>query len=1048
MDTAVPTAPDASADPDFVSAPPPTEIATHFPQLEIIELLGRGGMGWVYKARQTKLDRVVALKLLPPDRDGDPSFAERFQREARALARLNHPNIVAVFDFGQAGPYFYFVMEFVDGANLRQLERARRLSPEEAFAIVPKLCEALQYAHEEGIVHRDVKPENILIDSRGRLKIADFGIAKIVGKTEDITLTATQHALGTPQYMAPEQFETPGKVDHRADIYALGVVFYEMLTGELPMGRFEPPSSHVHVDVRMDEVVLKSLERNPDRRYQTASAVKSDVESISATGIGTSRLTAGGPAPTAAATGPLPPPTSAAVRADAPAFVLLLATFIIWAGIALLGCVVLYGFAPPHQSKSYMVLLVSLVVANAFATFGALRMMQGRSWEVGVAAAVLVMIIPILLIIAHPNPAMLLPLIGIPAGAWALVRHRRPGVKGAFAGQQQQPSQEPTRTPGLLSLLGMAGRDWWGDRAKWFTIGVQSVLAVLHLVCLFAFIGTRITSRWEDGGHRQFTYTLGAVDPWYTFETYPTADTPFRSGVQFTAGSMLFLVAGFAIYYIIWRIEKIRRPMAGFWSTPGAMGIIWALFAAAGVAMGMKLGHDTMKDDRLGGLLAPQLRSAMAIADVDEQDQALRKVALQATGAKDMRTVRRAIQEIRDSDLHDQTAADCALALLKLKDGAGDATAVAGDIRDTSLRDATLARTATTGAASTGSAADAQPSSKGELSREDLVAAAAQGNISRIVELLDAGVSVNDKNAAGQTALIQAIANGHRSLALTLILLGADLLEKDAKGMTAVMHAVERRDHAFLSTLPRLAVIASEPDSQKRKESLRALPGVDRALLQNREFDLVQFFAAHDALMQTDEAGETPSLKAARGGDWEAFLLVGNNLDSLRARGKDGRTAAMHFASAGVTTPFETLGESHLFGKAGAKVGFVGSMVAFDIDQLALADNAGKTALELAREHGHTEIADTLWRHLETLVAHETTEIEKISQGRLTTAELARESEQRLEATVGDEAARNAQVANDLLRSHYEIRSLAWQALGEEEKAKADFQRSKRPVEP
>lgn len=705
MDTEVPTAPASSADPALASAPPPTEIAAHFPQLEIIELLGRGGMGWVYKARQTKLDRVVALKLLPPDRDGDPSFAERFQREARALARLNHPNIVAVFDFGQAGPYFYFVMEFVDGANLRQLERARRLSPEEAIAIVPKLCEALQYAHEEGIVHRDVKPENILIDGRGRLKIADFGIAKIVGKTEDITLTATRHALGTPQYMAPEQFEAPEKVDHRADIYALGVVFYEMLTGELPMGRFEPPSSHVHIDVRMDEVVLKSLERNPDRRYQTASAIKSDVESISANGGGTSGLaleptarpTAGGTAPTTGATGPIPPPTSAAVRADAPAFVLLLVTLINWPGLAL------FGLVARHHSTSYMVLLVSLVGANAFATLGALRMMHGRYWGAAVMAAVLVMIIPIVLVITLPNLATLLLLIGMPAGAWALAHLSRPGVKAAFAGQPQQPSQEPPRTPGLLSLLGQAGRDWWGDRAKWFTVGVQSVLAVLHLVCLFAFIGTKISSRTNDGGHRQFTYTLGAVDPWYTFETYPTADTPFRSGVQFTAGSMLFLVAGFAIYYIIWRIEKIRRPKAGFWSTPGAMGIIWALFAAAGVGMGMKMGHDAMKDDMLGGLLAPQLRSAMAIADVDEQDQALRKVALHAAGAKDMRTLRRAIQEIRDRNLHDQTAADCALALVKLKDGAGDATAVAGDIRDASLRDATLARMATDNAAPTGS---------------------------------------------------------------------------------------------------------------------------------------------------------------------------------------------------------------------------------------------------------------------------------------------------------------------------------------------------------
>jgi serine/threonine protein kinase len=171
-------------------------------------------------------------------------------------------------------------MEYVEGANLRQLERSRRLSPEEAFAIVPKICEALQFAHDEGIVHRDVKPENILIDNKGRVKIADFGIAKIIGKNDDYSLTGTRHALGTPNYMAPEQMDTPTKVDHRADIYAVGVVFYEMLTGELPMGRFELPSKKLKVDIRVDEVVLKALERNPDLRYQTVGAVKTDINNI------------------------------------------------------------------------------------------------------------------------------------------------------------------------------------------------------------------------------------------------------------------------------------------------------------------------------------------------------------------------------------------------------------------------------------------------------------------------------------------------------------------------------------------------------------------------------------------------------------------------------------------------------------------------------------------------------------------------------------------------------------------------------------------------
>jgi serine/threonine protein kinase/formylglycine-generating enzyme required for sulfatase activity len=297
-----------------VTKPLPTleEVAKHFPQLEILEFLGRGGMGVVYKARQPKLNRVVALKILAPERVADPKFAERFAREAQALARLNHPHIVTVYDFGEADGLYFLLMEFADGVSLRQLLQTRKIEPEEALAIVPKICEALQYAHDEGVVHRDIKPENILLDKKGRVKIADFGIAKIVGGeqprsgaagSEDSLLTPSlspsggervpaiagegpltqEQVLGTPNYMAPEQVEHPQKVDHRADIYSLGVVFYEMLTGELPLGKFQPPSKKVHVDVRLDEVVLHTLEKEPELRYQKASQVKTAVETIAHT---------------------------------------------------------------------------------------------------------------------------------------------------------------------------------------------------------------------------------------------------------------------------------------------------------------------------------------------------------------------------------------------------------------------------------------------------------------------------------------------------------------------------------------------------------------------------------------------------------------------------------------------------------------------------------------------------------------------------------------------------------------------------------------------
>jgi len=172
----------ASGDPAAAQPPlPPEEIAPHFPQLEILECLGRGGMGVVYKARQKSLNRFVALKLLAPERVRDAKFAGRFAREAQALAAMNHPNIVTIYDFGQAGGFYYLLMEFVDGLNLRQLLRTQKFTPEEALAIVPPLCDALQFAHDRGIVHRDIKPENLMLDKAGRVKVADFGIAKMIG---------------------------------------------------------------------------------------------------------------------------------------------------------------------------------------------------------------------------------------------------------------------------------------------------------------------------------------------------------------------------------------------------------------------------------------------------------------------------------------------------------------------------------------------------------------------------------------------------------------------------------------------------------------------------------------------------------------------------------------------------------------------------------------------------------------------------------------------------------------------------------------------------
>jgi serine/threonine protein kinase len=257
------------------------QIASRLPQFDRIQLIGRGGMGVVYKARQIALDRIVALKILPPSNALTQGFVERFQREARSLAKLCHPNIVMVYDFGATNGLYYLVMEFVDGVDLRQMIRGRRLAPSEALAVIPGICDALQFAHDEGVVHRDIKPENILFDKKGRVKIADFGLAKILGtEPVDTRLTLSGAVMGTPRYMAPEQLYKPESVDQRADIYSLGVVFYEMLTGEMPVGRFPLPSEKAQIDTRLDKIVLRTLEQDVNRRYQQASQVRDDLEHV------------------------------------------------------------------------------------------------------------------------------------------------------------------------------------------------------------------------------------------------------------------------------------------------------------------------------------------------------------------------------------------------------------------------------------------------------------------------------------------------------------------------------------------------------------------------------------------------------------------------------------------------------------------------------------------------------------------------------------------------------------------------------------------------
>ncbi|MCB9874456.1 MAG: protein kinase [Planctomycetaceae bacterium] len=1180
--------------------PKPKDLADRFPQFEILDLLGYGGMGAVYKAKQKSLDRFVALKIIKPDAADDPGFAERFAREARALARLNHSAIVGVHDFGETHELrgeklFYFVMEYVDGTNLRQLIESKELSPHQALQIIPQVCEALQFAHDEGIVHRDIKPENILVDIKGRVKIADFGLAKLLGKTaiEDHTLTGTHQVMGTPRYMAPEQMEGSRAVDHRADIYSLGVVFYEMLTGELPMGSFEPPSRKVQVDVRLDEVVLRSLAKEPERRYQHASDVRTDLEAISSSMAIAPYVSA----PTYRNSRENPSDSKFSRKAILGAcwiplfFVGLFAVAMPWVSIE-----VHHGTTEPPAWAWWRYLLVIVVsgfglvgVAAPFATtiFGFVAMndirhSQGQLRGLGLAffdalffpllivdvfigvgvfqgvqavaplgtfvclAAALFMILltnvpflfwgwgrvssdtrrsrqidkstpadwspisvgmclilPLLAVVAfamfYAGSAWVLaavalpwigigvagmvndgkpreratnvlalvtfllslmliafgiwveasawPLMGIFAGiggaiigmllgslakseeeakpladasateaeeeedaegespeeklewaawwigligavrAWALFTtsgslfdkliagdmsfvnhttllhltgpvmviagiatyHARlywlavvgavlclptgncapvflgiyslvtlfdPKVRALFLaneamltapGFSSDDSSRPSKPPmprgygdAIGSTLSSAWTEWWRERDALFTRGVQTVIMLLHIACLFAFLGFSSGTSQMNGERKVLTHDIGFPSPWFTIETsasYP--DFSFRHAIHWSLSAWAAAAIGLGLAYIYCRIEKVRNPDITFWNKPEAFMLVWAILAVADIGLGAGMMHLATNTNRPG----PPITS----------------------------------QVVEAADIHNP----------KRERGTDEK-------------------------ANPDESAVTRPGGEVDSSVATLLDAVQQGNFRLIKAQLDAGASVNEKDSQGRTLLMHAIASGNRSLALTLVVLGADLTEQDARGMTAMMVAVEARDRVFLSRLRELTQIASKQDAEERKAELRAFSGVERSLLEGRDFDLrnIEYTGLE---CQKNADGETASLMAARLGDWELYCQVATHVDSIEARDNRGRTVAMQAAIYGHVDWFKRLASLTTPDTASD---LTGPLMPLDLKHLALKDNDGQTALQLASENAHVELADFLWSHLQTIIDAQTKQIE------------------------------------------------------------------------
>lgn len=259
-------------------APDPSRLAPLFPGYSIDCLIATGGMGAVYRAVQLSLDRPVAIKILPREFGQDQAFRENFETEAKTMGRLNHPNLIGVYDFGEVEGMLFIVMEFVPGKTLFHSAHGMAVAQEEAARIVVGVCEALAHAHEHGILHRDIKPGNILLDQQARPKIGDFGLARAMG----VAVKDGETIFGTPHYTAPEVLKFPNLVDARADVFSVGVVFHELLTGKLPADDPRPPSAIVGSNPKYDPIIRRATHPSPELRFASAAELAREIKAATA----------------------------------------------------------------------------------------------------------------------------------------------------------------------------------------------------------------------------------------------------------------------------------------------------------------------------------------------------------------------------------------------------------------------------------------------------------------------------------------------------------------------------------------------------------------------------------------------------------------------------------------------------------------------------------------------------------------------------------------------------------------------------------------------
>ena len=258
------------------TAPELSELGPLFPGYEMEGLIATGGMGAVYCAVQRSLDRNVAIKILPRELSRDAAFCAGFEAEAKAMARLNHPNLVGVYDFGEVNGMLYIIMEYVPGHSIYHAAYGKAIDQNEVIRLVTGICNGLAHAHEHGIIHRDVKPSNILLDLNAEPKIGDFGLARPIERKVEVG----EEIFGTPHYTAPEVVDSPHAVDYRADIFSIGVMLHELLTSKLPANDPRPASAIISCDLRFDAIIKKATQPLPVARYSSAKEMASDLQAI------------------------------------------------------------------------------------------------------------------------------------------------------------------------------------------------------------------------------------------------------------------------------------------------------------------------------------------------------------------------------------------------------------------------------------------------------------------------------------------------------------------------------------------------------------------------------------------------------------------------------------------------------------------------------------------------------------------------------------------------------------------------------------------------